>query len=304
MNAQAPLNFPLGITRLTHLGVIRATGADAAQFLHGQLTQDILHIPIGHSRLAAWCSAKGRMLATFWVHRRAGDEFLLITSQDSLAATLRRLGMFVLRAQVRLSDASSEWHCWGHLVKAGATVPAEAGVSVQAVSIPLSPVAGYSRTLVLVPTTSAAPTAEPISPAGWNALDVLGGVAWVTAAVADQFVPQTVNFESVDGVHFQKGCYPGQEVVARSQFRGTVKRRGYLIQGAERIEVGQSLFSPSDPEQPCGTVVMAAPLPGGNSVAFASIQINAAENAPLHLGTVDGPALQQLPLPYPLRNDI
>ena len=307
MNAQDPVSLPLGIARLTDLGVIRASGDDAASFLHGQLTQDMLSIRPGQTRLAAWCSAKGRMLASFWVIRLEPNEFLLITSVDTLAATLRRLSLFVLRARVRLSDASSEWLCWGQTGSVGAqpTPPAAAAEQVSGiVRVALPAVRACTRTLLLSAADGLEPEGLRVGPEDWNALEVFSGIARITAPVSDLFVPQTVNFESVDGVHFKKGCYPGQEVVARSQFRGTVKRRGYLVTGAQPIAAGQELYSTLDPEQACGTVVMAAPLPDGKAVAFASVQVGAAEASGLHLGRVDGPPLRVSAPPYTLRDDI
>jgi folate-binding protein YgfZ len=127
--------------------------------------------------------------------------------------------------------------------------------------------------------------------------------------VAEAFVPQMLNFESVGGVSFKKGCYPGQEVVARSQFRGTLKRRAYIAQWAPSdsdapVAAGQELFSSQDPDQPCGLVVQAARGAQGPWLAIVSMQTSAAEAGELHLGGPGGPALALLPLPYALLEDI
>ena len=142
--------------------------------------------------------------------------------------------------------------------------------------------------------------------------EVLSGIATISAPVFEAFVPQMLNYESVGGVNFKKGCYPGQEVVARSQFRGTLKRRAYILrtvdawpQGASTVmAAGQEVFSALDAEQACGTVVQVACAPDGRWLCIASLQTQAADSGGLHAGKADGPALEILPLPYALLEDI
>jgi folate-binding protein YgfZ len=142
--------------------------------------------------------------------------------------------------------------------------------------------------------------------------EVLSGIATISMPVFEAFVPQMLNYESVGGVNFKKGCYPGQEVVARSQFRGTLKRRAYILRtldawpqtGDAPLAAGQELFSALDAEQSCGTVVQSAYAPDGRWLCIASLQTQAADAGALHAGSPDGPALQLLALPYPLLEDI
>ena len=115
------------------------------------------------------------------------------------------------------------------------------------------------------------------------------GVATLSAPLVEAFVPQMLNYESIGGVNFKKGCYPGQEVVARSQFRGTLKRRAYLVHSHGAMEPGQSIFAPDDAEQPVATVVQAAAAPTGGFDAIISGQTNAIETGVLHLGDTQGP---------------
>lgn len=293
-----------GMTALPRLGVIRALGDDAASFLQSQLTQDMVQMRPGDTRLAALCNPKGRMLASFIACRRAPDEFWLVCSRDLLPATLRKLSMFVLRAKVRLSDASDELSLHGLIGETAKAATASEALANNAFMAPLPPADGAARALLITAAGSPAPAGQALPAGWWDWAAVRSGVATVTKTVAEAFVPQMLNYESAGGVNFKKGCYPGQEVVARSQFRGTVKRRGYLVTGAQPIAAGQELFSPLDPEQACGTVVMAAPLPGGEAVAFASVQIGAAEASGLHLGRIDGPPLRLSAPPYTLRDDI
>ncbi len=299
-----------GALRLSSLGVIHAQGEDAASFLHGQLSQDTLLLPADQARLAAFCSAKGRILASFVVLKPAPDQLLLVCQQDLLAATLKRLKMFVLRAKVSLVDASTEFQLWG---LAGAEPPGPAlGAEPWALAaspdgaqaVRLYPALGLARTLWMAPLQVALPTTVSIAPEQWDWLEVHSGVAMVGQRTADAFVPQMLNHESVGGVNFKKGCYPGQEVVARSQFRGGLKRRAYVLHSDAPLAVGMEVFHESDAEQPCGTVVAAAANPVSGWDGVASMQIRATESGVLHAGSAAGPAMHLLPLPYPLLNDI
>ncbi len=302
-----PTPQPDGVVRLDDLGVIRARGGDAVPFLHGQLTQDFSLLGVPGARLAAYCSAKGRMLASMIGIKRAADEVLLVCPRDILPATLKRLSMFVLRAKAKLDDASAEFELWG---QAGGSA-APAGEPWQILAAPdgvlrvgLYPAAGLPRSLWVAPAGHAAPVGPELDAALWRWLEVISGVAMVTTPLVEAFVPQMLNYESVGGVNFKKGCYPGQEVVARSQFRGTLKRRTYLAATAGPATVGQDVFHSSDTEQPAGTVAAGAPAPQGGWHVLVSMQTRAAEDGSLHLGRPDGQALQLLPLPYPLLEDI
>ena len=297
-----------GATPLPQLGVIRAQGEDAAKFLHGQLTQDFSLLGLSEARLAGFCSAKGRMLASFVGFKRAHDDILLVCSRDVLAATLKRLSMFVLRAKVKLVDASDAFQIWG---LAGAALPAGAqkpwsltGGPDDGQTVRLYPGAGVARALWVAPAEQPAPVGERLPETLWAWLEVQSGVATLTQPIVEAFVPQMLNYESVGGVNFKKGCYPGQEVVARSQFRGTLKRRAYLVHGDGPLQVGQEVFHDSDTSQPCGTVAAAAPHPEAGWDAIVSMQTSAAAGGQLHAGSADGPALTLLPLPYPLLDDI
>jgi folate-binding protein YgfZ len=303
--------------RLTNLGIIRVRGAEAAKFLHSQLTQDFALLGMSEARLAALCSPKGRMLASFVGFKQSHDDILLMVSQDLLAPTLKRLKMFVLRAKVELLDASADYTVWGVAgVHAEVSGPAWSH-RTETESPPrhwvtLYPGAGVPRALCVVPNdqtdtdTSPLPGCPMLDAPHWAWLEVMSGVAMVTQPLVEAFVPQMLNYESVGGVNFKKGCYPGQEVVARSQFRGTLKRRAYLVACDGPLSVGQAVFHSSDAEQPCGTVAAAAPSPTGGWHAIVAMQTQATESGSLSLENAELPdtRLQLLPLPYPLRDDI
>jgi tRNA-modifying protein YgfZ len=303
-----PMSHPLhGVAPLHHLGVIRVQGADAASFLQGQLTQDFVLLGAGEARLAAFCTAKGRMQASFIGFRRGGDEILLVCSRDILAPTLKRLSMFVLRAKAKLSDASAEFLLAG---LAGDAVPSPAAPpwsmteSAGGQLVRLYPADGHARALWVGPANAPLPAGTPMDPALWQWGEVRSGIAMITAPIVEAFVPQMLNYESVGGVNFKKGCYPGQEVVARSQFRGTLKRRAFIAHTDGELAAGQEVFQAAEPEQPVGLVAEAAPSREGGWDAIVSLQLSAAEAGGLHAGAATGPVLKLLPLPYLLLADV
>ncbi len=295
-----------GIAPISHLGIIRVQGDDAASFLHGQLTNDFVLLDQQHARLAAFCSAKGRMQASFIGFKRAPDDILLICSQDLLARTLKRLSMFVLRAKAKLTDASADFQLFGLISNAVPATEAPWTLHTQADGshlVHLYPAAGQPRALLVAPVGTPAPQGTVLTPEQWLWTEVASGIAMVSEPVFELFVPQMLNYESVGGVNFKKGCYPGQEVVARSQFRGTLKRRAYIVHADQPLNAGQEVFAASDAEQATGTVVQAAPAPQGGWDAIVSMQIQSAQEA-LTAGSPEGVALTVQSLPYALLEDI
>jgi tRNA-modifying protein YgfZ len=298
------------------LALISARGADAGSFLQGQLTNDVLLMKETEARLAAWCSAKGRMLSSFIVWKNSPEEFYLLMSADLLTVTLKRLKMFVLRAKCVLTDETANFQVMGLVGEQAVTMNLGA---LRADSMPASSPKSLEKAILLPPgwhAQQAVPRALHIMPANtpvlpdailfarWNYLEVTSGIARITAPIHEAFVPQMLNYESVGGVNFKKGCYPGQEVVARSQFRGTLKRRAYLMRSEAALQAGQEVFDAPDAQQPCGTVAQAASDPQGGWLAIVSMQTGAAGSANLHAGSADGAKLQLLSLPYALLDDV
>ncbi len=299
---------------LSHMGVIRAIGEDAVSFLQGQLTQDVAQLSMSEARLAAFCNAKGRMQASFIVLKRSPNELLLVCSLDILPATLKRLSMFVMRAKAKLSDASADFTLYG---LAGDAVSSQGGDkqrvwsktdlvadSAAASWVVLPPADSIARALWCAPVGTPPPDVPAIELAQWHWLSVRSGIAMITQPIFEAFVPQMLNYESVGGVNFKKGCYPGQEIVARSQFRGTLKRRAYIVHAESALSVGQEVFHSADTQQPCGLVASSAPAPAGGFDAVVSIQTAAATDGHLSAVSANGPLLTLLPLPYPLLEDI
>lgn len=296
-----------GVAPVPHWGVLRASGADAANFLHNQLTQDVLLLPDGQARLAAFCNAKGRVQASFVVLKLDSENILLVMHQDLLPQTLKRLSMFVLRAKVKLSDASSEFELRGLLGHpATPAVPWQVSAGDNAHTVALYPAVvdgvAVARSLWIGSASASPPQGQPVSSDLWHWCEVMSGVCLIGQAVYEAFVPQMLNYESVGGVNFKKGCYPGQEVVARSQFRGTLKRRAALAHSPVALLPGQEIFTPSDLAQPCATVVLSAARPDGQG--FDALISGTLESQATGWQTQEGQALHLMALPYPLLQDI
>lgn len=299
-----------GVATLTHLGVIKIAGEDAAKFIHGQLTQDFSLLGLDTARLAAFCSAKGRMQASFIGFKRSSTEILLVCSRDILAPTLKRMSMFVMRAKARMSDASDEFALYGLAGSAITNVATHAMPAWDKADfgdesvINLYPADGVPRQLWVGPAGAPPPNGNALALETWLWSEVRSAVATITAPVVEAFVPQMLNFESVGGVNFKKGCYPGQEVVARSQFRGTLKRRAFVAHADAALAAGDEIFGSSGDDQPVATVVQAAAAPQGGFDAIICAQLSAVAEGALHLHSADGPELTLLPLPYTLLEDL
>jgi folate-binding protein YgfZ len=247
------------------------------------------------------------MQASFIGFKTSTEDVWLVLRQDLLAQTLKRLRMFVLRAKVVLNDVSQQYEVRGLF---GDAVPASLApdpwslhVQDPASTVRLYPAQGHGRALQIVPVGSALTTAA-LDLQDWLLSEVLSGVADVQDLTFEAFVPQMLNYESVDGVNFKKGCYPGQEVVARSQFRGTLKRRAYLASASAVLQAGEEVFSASDPSQPSGLVAQACHHAVHGHWALVCLQNSALEKDAGGMGTAQGAGLTLHPLPYALRDDI
>ena len=208
--------------RLSRYGVLSVTGADARNFLHAQLTNDIQGLAPDRAALAGWCSAQGRLLATFLVIP-SPQGFLLQVARDLAPAVAKRLSMFVLRSKVKIADESAAWTQDG-LWDADFQQPDVAwkdGIVTVRVG---------ERRYIQMGSSEEPNAAEE----DWILREIRAGRPFISSATQDKFVPQMVNLEKLGGVDFQKGCYPGQEIVARAQYRGQVKRRMVQMQGAAR----------------------------------------------------------------------
>lgn len=297
------------IAPLPSLGIIEASGADVANFLQSQLSNDILSLADGDSRLAAYCNPKGRMLALFRVVRRQ-DGYLLLLPATLIDTILKRLRMFVLRSKVTLTDVSEHWAGLGVcgsqaqtlLAEQGLVLPAEPDAGVWLAETALVRLRGdQPRALVLAPPqrmaalwAALAPLPQ-ISEQAWRLLDIRAGVPEILPGAAEKIIPQMANLDLLGGISFTKGCYPGQEIVARMHYLGNLKRRMYRLQ-----------IATAEPPQPgtdvrtaegslAGEIVMAVRSLDGQSEALAVLQIDRAAAPDLQ---VDGSPAQALPVPY------
>ena len=300
------------------LGLIAVKGADAASFLHKQLTSDVDHLAIGQARLAGYCSPKGRLQATFLLWRDAESVFLQLP-RELQAALHKRLAMFVMRDKATLSDASTGLVLLG---LGGAAAQAALGQHVDALpAAPYTTMTTPLGTLIRLADAFGAPryqwllsadNAAAVMPAlqgalalgadqAWELTAIHAGVPQVTLKTQDQFVPQMINFELLGGVNFKKGCYPGQEIVARSQYLGKLKRRTALVTIDDATaQAGDEVFAVSDPGQPCGMVVNAALNGTGGVDALVEMKLAALAEGDIRLGSAAGAALAFQPMPYPL----
>lgn len=293
-------------------GLLTCEGPDAASFLHNQLSTDVEGMADGQVRWSSYNSPKGRVLATLLLWRRDREAFAAFVAADLAEALARRLAMFVLRAKAKVLDRSASGRRFG-LAGPGAVVAARAALGD-------APEAGHGlavgdawlatpadgRVLVHAPDADASGVlarlsahATPVAPAYLEWLALAAGVPQVTRATQDLFVPQTANLDLVGAVDFGKGCYPGQEVVARMQYLGRLKERLFAFHAdAEVPAPATPLFSAAFGEQACGSVVNAAPAPGGGADLLAVVQWAAHEAGDVRLGASDGPMLAQRSLPY------
>lgn len=305
------------VCRLDGLGSLHVEGPDAATFLHGQLSSDVNALAPGAWQRSGYNSPKGRMLANLLLWRPADGPqgvYHARLAADLAAATVRRLALFVLRAKVAIRDVGVERVAIGVAgPHTGDAIGNALGVALapgQAIAFEDGGVLGFADGRALIDVARARGDAVlaalethalHVDAAIWRFARVRAGVPLVTAATSDQFVPQALNWELLGGVSFQKGCYPGQEIVARMQYLGRLKERLFAFRSAgDEPPPGTRLYAASFGDQACGTVIESAPHPQGGAALLAVAQRSAAANDTLHVGALDGPSLVALPLPYPV----
>ncbi|HSO79079.1 MAG TPA: folate-binding protein YgfZ [Chromatiaceae bacterium] len=314
---EAPPDAPLALCDLSHLGLIAVTGEDATHFLQGQFTNDIRLVTTTHSQLSSHCTPKGRILANFRVLRR--DETLYLQlPRPQLDLLLKRLRMYVLRAKVVLTDVSDDFVTLGLsgdqtpdcLAALFPALPEQDNDLIRHGEVTLIRLAGPTpRFQMLGPVTAMTPlwdtlaaTATPVDAAYWTRFDIRAGIPTIHPETREAFVPQMVNLQLIDGVSFTKGCYTGQEIVARMQYLGKLKRRLYLgeVTTDQPPRPGDEVFSPiSDSAQTAGTILEAAALGDGRYEVSLVVEIAAYEDGRVALAE-SGPLLTLREPPYGL----
>lgn len=272
---------------LSGLGVVRVTGEEARSFLHGQLTTDLRKTTANQATLAAWCSPKGRVLFLMQL-LYVGETFLLVLPRSEIAALLKRLKLYVLRAKVGLEDLSTEWSVMGI---AGPTVTKTAAAD-DIFGMPLQGTAalqyfiGPHAAVIEYWAQSGLPRVDETR---WAAAEILAGLPAISGATSDRFLPQELNLDELKALHFDKGCYPGQEVIARLKYRGQVKARLQQGRTAAGVAAGDRLYAGSGTAV-VGEVVRVAPLDGA-SIVLAVLNLDATDT-PVRLRSPEGPLIQ------------
>jgi folate-binding protein YgfZ len=326
-------------TLLKDWSCISVIGPDAVDFLQNQLTNSVksiantpatsIALPHQQNRFAGYCSAKGRLMASFWIIRQdtaaiaesneSQPAFYLFISKDLAPTLAKRLSMFVLRSKVKVLDLTESIDMFGFATESNVSNEALAKLSgmsgILTAELPAVSInqVQTKRYILAVPKNQSTTAIEIIGTMGqidggaseaWNWLEIQSAIPRITQATFEQFVPQMINMESLKGIDFQKGCYPGQEVVARSQYRGTIKRRLHVAHLNHQAEIlpGSEIFHSEDPSQPCGMVVLAAPHPLVKDRVDVQVEckLEALQAGSVHLGSATGPVLSFSALPYPL----
>lgn len=308
------------IADLSHLALISVIGKDAEKFLQGQFTNDVRNVTGQRSQLSAWCSIKGRMIASFRVFVRSNSYYIQLPS-ELFESTLRRLRMFVLRSDVQLADASDSVVRIGlsgkdtvSRLKDGWATPSAVDDVIHTDTLTIIRLRGIKPRFEAIGPVgsikalwlSLTEDTSPVGPSAWELLDILAGVPTIYPETSDKFLPQNVNFQVIDGVSFAKGCYTGQEVVARTQHLGKLKRRMYLAHVDAPVAP-----KPKDPlyvsypngSQIAGTIVNVQAHPDGGWKMLAVIQSQAAYENVLHLGNQGGPGVRLETLPYSIEGE-
>jgi folate-binding protein YgfZ len=308
------------LSDLSHFGLIHFLGDDAQPFLQGQLSCDVRQVDCSAASYGSYCTSKGRMLASFLIWRASkndGGGYLMQLPAVLQAGIQKRLSMYVLRAKVKLNDGGD------NLIRMG-VAGCRAAALIQDVlgEIPAEPLGVIHRlhaTIICLAEDrfeiavqpeqvtevweGLSRNALPVGASCWDWLEVKAGIPVIMPETQEQFVPQMVNLDAIGGISFQKGCYPGQEIIARTRYLGKVKRRMYLAHikpeaGETVIAAGDELFSADMGEQSSGMVVNAAASPNGGADLLAVAQTSSVEAGEIHWKSLEGPVLKIMPLPY------
>lgn len=302
------------VVPLLHLGVIRSAGEDSAAFLHNLFSNDVKKLASDEAQWNSFNSPKGRMLASMLLWSEDGGHALALAS-DILVPMHKKLSMYVLRSKVKLTDASGDTALIGlagpnaEAIANALGLPAATGDMRQSSTDALRGIRLNATTYVLAVALDRAESVfeQALSAGGiragtdaWQLAMIRAGLPLITAATQEEFVAQMLNYELIGGVNFKKGCYPGQEIVARTQYLGKLKKRMYRVRiDAEQAPAaGTDLYTPAFGEQSAGKLVNVAPSPDGGFEALAVMQISCADTGEIHLGSPTGTLLVLLDLPY------
>jgi tRNA-modifying protein YgfZ len=309
------------ITDLSPVGLLAVKGKDAGTFLQNVLTNDVREVNTSYSQLTGLCTPKGRLLAIFRLWQWS-DTFYLSLPRNLLEVILKRLTMYVLRSQVTLGDVSDQFCRIGlagvqadeELKQVLDRVPAEVNAVAQLpgasiIRVPGEPprfeIVGELKTIRQVwrkLSNSATPGGVDL----WELLNIRAGIPTIHPETQEAFIPQQVNLELRKGVSFTKGCYPGQEVIARMHYRGKPSRRMFLahINGNDRPRPGEPIYlAEGKEERSVGEIVDAQQAPEGGYDSLLVLQLAGLGKGNMALGRKTGPKLifQELPYEVPIQ---
>ncbi|MHB1643568.1 MAG: CAF17-like 4Fe-4S cluster assembly/insertion protein YgfZ [Acidithiobacillus sp.] len=305
----------------TELGLIHASGVDAEKFLQGQFSNDLRALASGHGQWSSYSTAKGRMIANFYV-QRDGSGFWLSLADDMADTVIERLRKFRMMAKLEIKRGEPEFtllavHGNGAGELLGRTLgvalgnSGNSGVVRDDSIITRLPWADAEAFLIILPASRVEALSAKLAAAGaragaaedWRLWAIQAGVGMISRATTEKVIPQELNLEVLGGINFKKGCYPGQEIVARSHYLGKLKNQTYLVAASAPLQVGEEIFCTSMGAQSIGIVINAAPDPRGGFAALAVLRAaNAGES--LMAGAPGGTPLSLRKLPYTLPLDI
>jgi len=306
---------------LGQFGTLKISGADAQSFLQNLLSSDVSAVNVQRAQLSSLNSPKGRMIASLLIWQSGADYYVQLP-RSLCAAIQKKLAMYVLRAKVKIEDVSTQVVSLG-LAGAGTqallqqyfgAIPTEKFAVLQHAQgsviclgeqrFQINIAAEFAADVWQKISTAAPPkNAQRVGAPCWDWLQIRAGIPVILPATQEQFVAQMVNLELIGGVSFKKGCYPGQEIVARMQYLGKLKRRMYLANiDGENIapQAGDELYSAEMEDQSCGMIVNAAAAPNGGYDVLAVVQISSQESQVIHWKSLQGATLKFIPLPYSL----
>ena len=316
------------LSNLSDRGLIEVHGEDAESFLQNQLTNDIRNVTETSHQASAWCSPKGRIIANFRIFKRR-DSYFLAVSADLLEHVVKKLRMYVMMSKVTIEDASESLIHFGFAGElaeeelqevldldckkdqaACQPVPKETDQTLQYKTLSILRLPGTVPRFEVFGELEDAKLlwehcnvkAAPVSSGGWHYLNILAGLPVITKDSSEAWIPQMVNYIAIGGVDFKKGCYPGQEVVARLNYLGKTKRRMYHIQINTDVlpQVNDAISSENDQE--AGKILNAVINPDGKIEALAILKISEAEK-PLTLASNPEATVSLLDLPYPVEDE-
>jgi folate-binding protein YgfZ len=307
------------LINLNHLVCYQVEGEDAATFLQGQFSNDINSVTSSTGQISSYCTPKGRMLAILYICKR-DDTYYLITSKDIAKEVMKRLQMYVMRSKViikPMDDALLVGICNDNQTKVLDTLqlkPADADYQVSANDLYLCMnIPGINTRYLVIGNQSSSEQLEQLStndvnvynPSYWQWLDIMAGLPNITSNVSEAFVPQMANMELIEGVSFSKGCYPGQEIVARLHYLGNANRRMFRIEASqdEPINIGDDIFS-QDSEQPVGKFISVIDEGDNKYSGLAVLRIEAVKKNQLAIGSSSGNSAQIMSLPYDVPTEL